>query len=315
MTFEAHHWENRLLSLAHEALDAQPVEQEAFLDQVQLSQAYRVCTNITRAHSRTFFMASALLPPGKRDAARALYAFSRISDDIVDRSNGDVLAELYRWRTTALYSKPGESDYVPLAWADARKKHQIPAKYSEQLINGIARDVKQKRYNTFSDLTVYCYGVACTVGLMSMHITGFEGQEAIPYAIRLGVALQLTNILRDVAEDWQSGRVYLPADELNAFGITEDEIAHGSVTPAWRQFMQFQIERVKQLYSSALPGVRLLDPDGRFAIAAAGELYRGIIDEIEAADYDVFSRRAKVSTKKKFMRLPGIWYRARVSRY
>lgn len=315
MTFQAQPWENRLLSLAYEAIDSHSTEPAASGDQAQLSRAYQVCANITRTHSRTFYMASALFPPEKRAAARALYAFSRISDDIVDRASGEVLGELYRWRTFALYSLPRDTDYVPLAWAHARKKFKIPLSYSEQLINGIARDVEQKRYDSFSDLTVYCYGVACTVGLMSMHITGYQGPEAIPYAIRLGVALQLTNILRDVADDWQAGRLYLPLDEMQAFGVSEEDIARGHVTKSWQAFMQFQLERVRQIYASALPGVRLLDADGRFAIAAAGELYKGILDHIEAARYDVFSQRAHMTTSQKFIRLPGIWYRSRTSRY
>lgn len=315
MTVETHHWEHHLLSLAEAGLNSQPLIYAPAEDGLVLGRAYTECSRITRQHSRTFFLASALLPPGKREAARALYAFSRISDDIVDHPDGQPMADLEDWKKRALYHPPAQDDLVPLAWADTRKRYQIPDLYSEQLINGIARDLQQKRYQNFTELATYCYGVACTVGLMSMHITGFSGPEAIPYALRLGVALQLTNILRDVAEDWQAGRLYLPLEELQAFGLSEKDIAQGIVDDRWRDFMRFQIDRVRSLYQNAMPGIAKLDPDGRFAIAAAGELYQGILDDIEDHDYDVFSRRAYLGSFAKAARLPLIWYRSKTLHY
>jgi phytoene synthase len=144
-----------------------------------------------------------------------------------------------------------------------------------------------------------------------MHIIGFAGSAAIPYAIKLGVALQLTNILRDVGEDWQAGRVYLPQEELAAFALTEADLAAGQVDARWRAFMQFQIERNRRLYAEAWPGIALLNRDGRFAIAAAAGLYQAILDDIEAHDYDVFNRRAQVSKWGKLSRLPGLWWQSR----
>lgn len=316
MAIEAHHWEHHLLAMAQEGL-LQPSVSHSLPagSEVRLAQAYAECALITRKHSRTFYLASSLLPKSKRDAARALYAFARISDDIVDQPGPDPIAKLMSWRNIALDPDPPPYLLVPLAWADARRRFKIPVRFAEQLINGIARDIHQPRYENFTDLAIYCYGVASTVGLMSMHITGYSGSEAVPYAIRLGVALQLTNILRDVAEDWQRGRLYLPMEEMQAFGLTSDAVARGEITPAWRKFMRFQIDRARRLYKTALSGVRYLDPDGRFAIAAAGELYQGILDNIEACDYDVFSRRAYLSTSQKIKRLPGIWLRSRSGRY
>jgi phytoene synthase len=150
---------------------------------------------------------------------------------------------------------------------------------------------------------------------MSMHIIGYHGLGAFPYAIKLGVALQLTNILRDVGEDWQAGRVYLPEDELNRFGLGRQDLAQGLLPGApvmknWRAFMRYQIARARGLYNEALPGVGLLERDGRFAIAAAAELYRAILEDIEAHDYNVFGRRAMVGSLGKVRRLPGIWWRA-----
>ena len=150
---------------------------------------------------------------------------------------------------------------------------------------------------------------------MTMHIVGYSSKEAIPYAVKLGVALQLTNILRDVAEDWQKGRLYLPQEELAAFGLTEVDIQNGRVDERWRAFMRFQISRARQLYAEALPGIKMLGKSGRFAIGAAAELYQGILDDIEANNYDVFSRRAYVSDWNKLTRLPGIWWRTRFGKY
>jgi phytoene synthase len=184
----------------------------------------------------------------------------------------------------------------------------VPVRYGEQLIDGVARDLTQSRYQTFEELAAYCYAVASTVGLMSMHVIGYAGAHAIPYAIKLGVALQLTNILRDVGEDWQAGRLYLPHEDLAQFGLQEEDIARGEVTDNWRAFMRYQIARNRLLYAEAAPGIALLDRDGRFAIGAAAGLYQGILQDIEAHDYDVFSRRAFVSKWGKLRRLPGIWW-------
>ena len=186
-----------------------------------------------------------------------------------------------------------------------------PKGYAEQLIEGVARDIQQKRYQTFEELAAYGYGVASTVGLMSMHIIGYASEEAMPYAIKLGVALQLANILRDVGEDWREGRVYLPQEELALFGLGDQDIARGEVDTRWREFMRFQIACNRDLYAQATPGIKLLSADGRRAVSAAGELYRGILDDIEAHDYDVFHRRAHVSRWGKLSRLPGIWWRGR----
>jgi phytoene synthase len=300
--------DSRLLSLAHEALDQSPHPAIATLDSNLLAHAYHACTELTRQHSRTFMLASALLPESKRQAVRALYAFCRISDDIVDHNpESDPLGELSSWRRRALSAHPSDNDLMTVAWADTRLKFGIPALYAEQLLDGVAADLTKHRYQTFEELAAYSYRVASTVGLMSMHIIGFSGAEAIPYAIKLGIALQVTNILRDVAEDWHNGRLYLPQEDLQRFGISEADIAAGKVTPRWREFMRFQISRVRALYAESFPGISMLNADGRFSIAAAACLYEAILDDIEAHDYNVFSRRANLGIFGKLRRLPGIW--------
>ncbi|MEO1644874.1 MAG: squalene/phytoene synthase family protein [Chloroflexota bacterium] len=309
-------WEMRLLMAAREALDTKHLFDHVQADSSVLKNAYKQCDEITYEHSRTFYMASSLLPIEKRQGARALYAFCRITDDIVDDPHADLSqrqTNLDTWRAEIMADCPPDGSLVCLAWADTRAKFNIPNGIATQLIDGCERDIAQTRYQTFADLAEYSYGVASTVGLMAMHIVGFAGEEALPYAVRLGVALQLTNILRDVAEDWRNGRVYLPQDELAEYGLSEADIDNGIVTDNWRAFMQFQIERARRLYDESLPGIASLDSDGRFAIAAAAELYRAILKDIEDHDYDVFSRRAHIDTSGKLMRLPGIWWRSRTA--
>lgn len=311
-------WEAPLLSLAHEALHdwvtATAVHHRPVLnDPTLLNQAYAHCSAITAENSRSFYMASALYPADKRRAARALYAFCRVADDLIDEAADEQkgLKQLEEWRKVVFTHHPPADDLVAVAWADTRTRYNLPRRYAEQLFEGITRDLTKKRYNSFDELATYAYGVASTVGLLSMHITGYTSEAAIPYAIKLGVALQLTNILRDVAEDWRRGRLYLPLDELAQFGLTEQDIAAGVVTPAWQAFMQFQISRTRRLYEEARPGIQLLSPDGRFAIAAASALYEGILTDIEQHQYDVFSRRAYVSTWGKIKKLPVIWWSSR----
>lgn len=305
-------WEHMLLRLASEARHS-PVAgpRPTSGDPDLLDRAYGHCDSVIAAHSPSFYVATSLLPPDKRRAVRALYAFCRVSDNIVDCSEGGAATALASWRQRATSSSAPPDDLVAIAWADTRARYLIPLRYVDQLIAGVARDLHQQRYSTFEELAAYAYGVASTVGLMSMHIIGFSGAEAIPYAVKLGVALQITNILRDVGEDWRSGRVYLPTDELAAYGVSEADLAAGRVDDRWRAFMRFQIDRTRRLYAEAWPGIALLNGDGRLAVAAAAELYRAILSDIEAHDYDVFSRRARVSTWGKLRRLPGIWWRSR----
>jgi len=252
-------------------------------------------------------MASSLLPPEKRKSIRALYAFCRISDDLVDVKQQDPRKFVENWINPVVKENMTDQELIALAWADSRQNYNIPWAYSEQLIDGVTQDFTKKRYAHFDELAQYSYGVASTVGLMSMHIIGFKNDQAYPYAIRLGVALQLTNILRDVGEDWCNNRVYLPEAELAAFDLSYDDIARGIVTQQWRNFMRFQIARNHRLYAEAKPGIALLNKDGRFAIAAAAELYQGILSEIEKNDFDVFNNRASVRKIAKLRKLPIIW--------
>ena len=306
-------WENQLLALAGNVPHPSPRPFFSYwAGDAALQTAYKYAARITAQHSKSFHFASGLLPEEKRSAVRALYAFCRTVDDIVDEAvHRERESHLDYWRRMVEHDSFHENDLVAAAWADTLARYHIPRHYALQLIDGVNRDLFQLRYQTFDELATYCYGVASTVGLMSMYIVGFKNNDAIPYAIKLGVALQMTNILRDVGEDYRSGRLYLPREELAFHGIREQDIAEGRLTDNWRQFMKFQIERTRNLYAESWAGVKLLESEGQLAVGAASIFYQGILDEIEKQDYDVFTRRASLSTLGKVSRVPGLWLKVK----
>jgi phytoene synthase len=308
-------WENQLLAMAGNV--PHPHTRPFFsywAGDISLQKAYKEAEKITAGHSKSFHFASGLLPEEKRASVRALYAFCRTVDDIVDESaDGQREAQLDYWRTMVKTASFADDDLIAAAWSDTLSRYHIPRHYALQLIDGVARDLSQSRYQTFEELATYCYGVASTVGLMSMYIVGFHTNEAVPYAIKLGVALQMTNILRDVGEDYRNGRLYLPREELVYYGIQESDIADGHITHNWRQFMKFQIERTRQLYAESWAGVKLLEREGQLAIGAASVFYQGILDEIEKRDFDVFSSRASLSALGKVSRIPSLWFKIKIS--
>jgi phytoene synthase len=306
-------WENQLIALAGKV--QHPHVRPFFsywAGDAALQYAYKQAEKITAEHSKSFYFASGLLPEEKRSAVRALYAFCRTVDDIVDESsNSQREAQLDYWRGMVKSGSYEDNDLIAAAWADTLVRYHIPRHYALQLIDGVARDLCQTRYQTFDELATYCYSVASTVGLMSMFIVGFNSHEAVPYAIKLGVALQMTNILRDVGEDYHNGRVYLPREELAFYGIRESDLAEGRITDNWRQFMKFQIERTRQLYNESWEGVKMLEREGQLAIGAASVFYQGILDEIEKRDYDVFTSRASLSAFGKVSRIPSLWLKVK----
>jgi 15-cis-phytoene synthase len=309
-------WEAQLFSLAAAGW-SEPARPPRGVqrDERELKRAYALCARVTANYSRTFSLATSLLPPAKRRAVRALYAFCRTADNLVDeqRVGTDVWSEfceqVRNHRAAGKGSSSSQWEQVRLAWEDTRIRFAIPQAYVEQFLAGIANDLQPVPFRTFDELALYSYGVASTVGLMSMHIIGFQGRDAARYAVQLGVALQLTNILRDVGEDYRAGRIYLPQEDLAAFRLSEDDLAVGCRDERWWSFMIYQIARCRRLYAQARPGLGLLHPDGRLAVAAAADLYQGILDDIEAHRYDVFSRRAHLSAAGKLVRLPRILLR------
>ncbi len=276
-----------------------------------LREAYRICEHVTRTHSKSFFLSSQLLPREKRAAVRALYAFCRTSDDTVDQPDGNPTHALATWVRQVRATRPRPDNAVLLAWHDTRTRYNLDPTLVDELLAGIAMDLTLHHYATFADLWLYCYRVASVVGLLSMGIIG-AAASAEPYAIKLGVALQLTNILRDVGEDATRGRVYLPAEDLHRFGLTANDILHGVHDDRLRALLAFEIARAHRLYDESWHGIALLAPDSRMAVAAAAIIYRGILDRIVQNDYDVYTKRAHLTTSEKLQLLPTIWRKVRL---
>lgn len=257
------------------------------------------CEEIARHHGKSFYMASMLLPPARQRGVLATYAYCRVADDIVDRASGEspgaTAAALARWggQLTA------PDNPVAVAFAHTRDRYSIPIQPVNDLLSGVQMDLTTTRYPSWDELRRYCYHVAGTVGLMVAPILGCRDPNALRHAADLGIAMQLTNILRDVAEDAQLGRIYLPLDEIDAFGCDAEAILAGHPGGRFRELMAFQIDRARALYASALEGVYALSPSGRFTTLAASQLYSGILKEIEALDYDVYRMRAHVPTTRK----------------
>ncbi len=300
----------RQLRGAAGALDESTLADDASLDAV-----YDYCRGITREIARTFYYGSLFLPAAKRRAAWALYAFCRIADDIVDERDlyPNPQADLARWRDTLLGAYAGRPHGpVMRAWADTLSRYPVPLRPALDLLDGVEMDLSGAAFATFEDLRLYCYRVAGTVGLLMAPILGYRDEAALTAAVDLGIAMQLTNILRDLAEDAARGRLYLPADEMAAFGYTRAELEQGHTTPAFVELMRFQIARAEEYYQRGLRGVRLLDDDAQLAIALSGALYRAILDRIQARGYDVFSERIHISTPGKLALLPSVWLRVRL---
>jgi phytoene synthase len=282
---------------------------------VDVARAFEVCSEITRAHSRTFFFSTRFLPAEKCNAIRAFYAFCRSTDDMVDTLTHDEAgAHLAAWRCAARMPAAEQTDPVLVAWSITRDAFGVPQQYVEELIDGCEMDLSVNRYQTWEQLQRYCYCVASTVGLISMHIIGVNDDDAAlmrrcqPPAIALGVALQLTNILRDVGEDLSRNRIYLPQEDLHRFGVCENDLRAGAVTDAFRALMQFEIARAHALYEANLSPLRDLKQDGRLAVGAAIMLYRAILDKIVENDFDVFQRRAHLSRAEKLSHMPAIMW-------
>ncbi|NWF79684.1 MAG: phytoene/squalene synthase family protein [Chloroflexi bacterium] len=274
------------------------------------SEAYAECERIIRRHSKSFYFSSQFLAPDVRRAVRALYAFCRATDDTVDLAIDDPARALAAWVQQARAARPAPHNPVLVAWHDTRTTYNLSSALVDELLAGVAMDLTIARYESFADLWLYCYRVASVVGLLVMGITGYA-PGAEPYAIKLGVALQLTNILRDVGEDARRGRVYLPQEDLARFGLSAEEILDGVYDDRFRALMRFEVERTRRLYAESWPGIALLPGESRLAIGAAARVYCGILDKLEANDYDAYTRRAHLKLREKVLRLPRIWWDVR----
>jgi phytoene synthase len=279
---------------------------------VSFEAALEATEEIIRSHSKTFYFATALLPHAERRAIRSLYAFCRASDDLVDCAD-TTRQDLDAWRAEVDLPAERQRNPILLSWAGMREKYGINRTYEEELLNGIEMDLAFHMYETWDELETYCYRVASTVGLLSMPIIGLAKgasfDHAARYAIKLGIALQLTNILRDVGEDAELGRVYFPKEDLERFGLSESDILRHVYDQRFIDLMRFEIARARRLYREALPGIALLGRHARPAVGAAALLYGAILNEIEAIKYRVHAHRAHLSGIKKICMVPVILLR------
>jgi 15-cis-phytoene synthase len=260
---------------------------------------------LTARFARSFYFAARFLPVERRWATYALYGFCRYTDNLIDlqreRSREELLAELRHLETElALAYRTGESEHPLLkSFIYIAQKYGIPEHYPLELIRGVEMDAGFNGYETFDQLYLFAYRVAGVVGLMMTHILGYQDEAAFPYAEKLGVAMQLTNILRDVQEDKDMGRIYFPATELRQYGLTREEIINEENSPRLREFMQFQLARAHSYYREAEPGIAMLRRESRFGIYTASRIYQAILHQIEEADCNPFRGRLHVPDSRK----------------
>ncbi|KAH6799354.1 PHYTOENE SYNTHASE [Perilla frutescens var. frutescens] len=287
-----------------------------------LSEAYDRCGEVCAEYAKTFYLGTLLMTPERRRAIWAIYVWCRRTDELVDGPNASHITPmaLDRWEARLEDVFRGRPfDMLDAALADTVSKFPVDIQPFRDMIDGMRMDLWKSRYKNFDELYLYCYYVAGTVGLMSVPIMGIapesEATTESVYnaALELGLANQLTNILRDVGEDAQRGRIYLPQDELAQAGLSEEDIFAGKVTDKWRNFMKKQIKRARKFFDDAEIGVKELSSASRWPVWASLLLYRQILDEIEANDYNNFTRRAYVSKPKKILALPVAYAKALVS--
>ena len=271
-----------------------------------LRASYAECKRLNALHGKTYFLATLLLPKAKRPFVHALYGFARYADEIVDDLASELSVEekaqaLSTWGNTVLADlKKGTSvDHVGRALIDTVKRFDIPHEHFEAFLHSMTMDLTVQEYETYEDLLEYVYGSAAVIGLEMVPILGPLHNDAYEAAKKLGIAFQLANFIRDVDEDLDRGRVYLPIKELAQFGVTREMLEERVLTPEIIEALKFQIARVRQLQAEAAPGIAMLEATSRPCIQAASVLYCGIVDEVEKIGYDIFNQRAKTSAARR----------------
>ena len=278
----------------------------------QIASAYRACASLTRAASSNFYVAFLLLPKELRQAIYATYAFCRLCDDIVDEPNTGLDPSIELDKVELALSGPREGKYAenPIftALPHAIDQFDLDTRYFVDVIDGCRMDIDKNRYDTFEDLQIYCCRVASAVGIICISIFGNRSPEAIRYADDLGIAFQLTNILRDVQEDYNNGRVYLPQEDLVYFGVAEAEFAGETPSDNFREMMRFQLNRARGYYES---GERVIPTvtRGRQCLELMSGFYSHILAKIEACDADVLSQRVSLSASEKLSITASVGWR------
>lgn len=266
---------------------------------------FEYARRITACYSKSFYFSAKMLPKEQRWATYALYGFCRHCDNLIDtprqRTETEIVREiqLLTEELQVAYNT-GESQHpIIRAFILVAKRYGIPIEYPLDLLKGVAMDVQQRRYKTFDALSLFCYRVAAVVGLMMTYVLGYKDERAFDYAKQLGIAMQLTNILRDIKEDKDMGRIYLPQKDLARFGVSEQDILKEKMTPHLKELMKFQVERADRYYTEAMPGISLLETESQYAIYSAAKIYRGILRKIEDHNYNPFLNRVFVPSTQK----------------
>ncbi|MCS7207930.1 MAG: presqualene diphosphate synthase HpnD [Dehalococcoidia bacterium] len=272
--------------------------------------AYRYCWQVAKTQARNFYYAFVTLPRPQRMAIYAAYAFCRLCDDIADEAGTaeEKVLRLREVRHALQKAYAGEPDGpVFTALAHMVRRYPIPQHYWEAILEGVEMDLTVHRYPTFEALKGYCYRVASAVGLVCVEIFGYRHPSARSYAEHLGLAMQLTNILRDVEEDARRGRIYLPQEDMARFGYSESDLVRGVYNPAFRALMAFEAQRARGFFRSARPLLPLLAWRSRACPAVLGGIYRRVLDKIEAENYQVFGRRIALSGREKAFLMVRLW--------
>ena len=271
-----------------------------------LRASYAECKRLNSLHGKTYYLATLLLPSAKRPFVHALYGFARYADEIVDDLSSTLTPQekadvLRTWSSGVLsdLSAGKSNDAVGAALVDTVSRFDIPHQHFVDFLHSMEMDLTVTEYQTFDDLYEYVYGSAAVIGLQMVPILGGDTVNSLEAAKNLGVAFQLANFIRDVGEDLDRGRVYLPLQELAEHGVTRQMLEARKLTPEIISALKFQIARVRQLQKEAEPGIALLDKTSQPCIRAASELYCGIVDEVEKIGYDIFNKRAKTSTARR----------------
>jgi phytoene synthase len=279
-----------------------------------LAASYEECKRLNSLHGKTYYLATLLLPKNKRPYVHALYGFARYADEIVDDLASTLTPTekaqvLHNWSSGVLADlKAGTStDDIGRALVDTAHKFDIPHQHFVDFLHSMEMDLTITEYQSYEDLLEYVYGSAAVIGLEMVPILGYSDIKAFEAAKKLGIAFQLANFIRDVSEDLDRGRVYLPLQELAQFGVDRAMLERRTLTPEIIAALKFQIARVRQLQAEADAGITFLDKESRPCIRAASELYCGIVDEVEAIGYDIFNKRAKTSTARR-ARVAGAAY-------
>jgi 15-cis-phytoene synthase len=291
------------------------LEEVAGSDVSSLDADYERCAQVTRRSRSSFYYAFILLPPERRRALHAVYAFCRFIDDIADdESIREPALLLKRWREELDRVYAGSpTRALSRALADSARRFRIPRELFEEIINGVEMDLSRKRYQSWEELRPYCYRVASALGLICIEIFGYRNPSAKLYAENLGLALQLTNILRDVREDAERGRIYLPLEDLARFNVSEEEILGGVYTPNFVRLMDFEARRARELYALAQSELAAEDRATLLTAEAMRLIYAALLERIVKSNYRVLDRRHSLSAPHKLYLVGRAWAEGRFS--